>query len=244
MPPKKGTKKKKAAPTRESEETPVTCTDVQYNPEIIDGLLLDLQAQVDAKCVLIKKDIDFMATSIKQAFHLELIKLPAQVKTMSIAKFRKEYGDSLEAVAKGAIEGVDKASTSGAKGMDSVMMSATKARRQSSKVFQTPCGKAGDKFVCETPITRTMRAAREGEMILSANGSPLGEFSTVVKAPKANNSIIPETPRGVSLKLDSGEDVDMDNIDALSEGAKEEALNKMQEMMKNMQSLMAKLAAK
>ena len=45
MPPKKGTKsKKKAVPSRDSEEIPVTSIDVQYNPEIINGLLLDLQA--------------------------------------------------------------------------------------------------------------------------------------------------------------------------------------------------------
>ena len=43
-------------------------------------------------------------------------------------------------------------------------------------------------------LCRSLRAAREGEMILSVNGSPLGEFSTVVKMPKENNSIIPLTP--------------------------------------------------
>ena len=88
-----------------------------------------------------------------------------------------------------------------------------------SEVFQTPIGKFG-KQVEETPITRlflicvlhqifvrrqyrcslinlmsrSKRAAREGEMILSVNGSPLGEFSTVIKIPKENNSIVPPTP--------------------------------------------------
>ena len=77
--------------------------EVQYNPEIINGLLQDLGEQVDAKCALIEKDIDFMATSIQQAFHLELIKLPTQVKKMSLARFREEFGDSLEAVTRGAM---------------------------------------------------------------------------------------------------------------------------------------------
>ena len=87
-----------------------------------------------------------------------------------------------------------------------------------SGVLQTPAGKLG-KQVDETPITRLLlyvyhhiferrqyrcslinlmsrskRAAREGEMILSVNGSPLGEFSTVIKIPKENNSIVPPTP--------------------------------------------------
>ena len=89
---------------------------------------------------------------------------------------------------------------------------------QQSGVFQTPIGKFG-KYADETPITRLLlyvyhhiferrqyrfslinlmsrskRAAREGEMILSVNGSPLGEFSTVIKIPKENNSIVPPTP--------------------------------------------------
>jgi hypothetical protein len=54
--------------------------DVQYNPDIIHGLLQDLSSQIDVKCALIEKDIEFMATSIQQAFQLELIKLPTQVK--------------------------------------------------------------------------------------------------------------------------------------------------------------------
>ena len=42
---------------------------------------MDLREQVDVKAALIEKDIDFMATSVQQAFHLELIKLPTQVRT-------------------------------------------------------------------------------------------------------------------------------------------------------------------
>lgn len=244
MPPKKGTKggKKKAAP-RESEEESITPIDVQYNPEIINGLLTDLGAQVDAKCVLIKKDIDFMATSIKQAFHLELIKLPTQVKQMSIARFKLEFGDSLEAVTRGAMEGNKHQTSKGANSNNNVLMTATKSTRTQSKVFQTPV--SGKNFVCETPVTtRAARAAREGEMMLSSNGSPLGEFSTVVKAPRENSTIIPATPGAVCVPLDSGDVVNLENVTELPDEFKQEALTKMQDMMKNMQSMMAKLAQK
>ena len=43
------------------------------------------------------------------------------------------------------------------------------------------------------------------------------------------------------MKLDSGEDVDIDNVEALSEKSKAEALQKMQNMMINMQQMMKRL---
>ena len=42
-------------------------------------------------------DVEFMATSIRQAFHLELIKLPAQVKGMPINRFKTEFDDNFNA---------------------------------------------------------------------------------------------------------------------------------------------------
>ena len=45
----------------------------------------------------------------------------------------------------------------------------------------------------------------------------------------------------ISMKLDSGEDVDIDNVETLSDKAKAEALEKMQNMMNNMQEMMKKL---
>ena len=45
----------------------------------------------------------------------------------------------------------------------------------------------------------------------------------------------------ISMKLDSGEDVDIDNVETLSDKARAEALEKMQNMMNNMQEMMKKL---
>lgn len=67
--------------------------DVRYNPDIIRGLIDDLTTQVDVKCALVKKDVDFMSTLIKQSFHLELIKLPKNVKQMSLKQFKKKFGN-------------------------------------------------------------------------------------------------------------------------------------------------------
>ena len=92
----------------------------------------------------------------------------------------------------------------------------------------------------------TTRAPREGEFLLSQNGSPLGEFKTVKKAPKAggNELLIPPTPSGIYVPMKSGEviSLDPDNVENLSLAAKKEALHKMQEMMSNMQCMMTKLS--
>jgi len=243
---------------------------VVYNPDIVNGLLSDLEEQVDAKCALIQKDVDFMATSIQQAFHLELIKLPTQVKQMSLTRFREEFGDSLEAVTRGAMsssnsEGSGKSSSKGGAGRrgpvggsvlvsasssagnQNIYASANKPTSSQSRVFQTPSadkGRLGGGVLAETP--GAVRAPREGEVCLSQNGSPLGEYQpTVVKAPRPDDkaSIIPPTP-GV-IKLNSGASLDLDNMDVSSLGdeAKADALAQMTQMMASMQAMMAKLGS-
>ncbi|KAJ1430925.1 hypothetical protein B484DRAFT_448657 [Ochromonadaceae sp. CCMP2298] len=230
MPPKKSKASKKASRMSEEEDIQIDQIDIQYNPDIVSSLIEDLGQTLEAKCAQIQKDSDFLSTSIQQAFHLELIKLPTQVKQMSIKRFKEEFGYSLTAVTKGVMgKPVQAAKFSG-------------NSRSSTRVFETPSHKAGfSKFASATP-----RNPREGEVLLSQNGSPLGEFTTVKKAPReggalCDNNMPPPTP---AVQLKSGEVIDMDSdIENLSVEAKAETLQKMQEVMQNMQSLMAKLSA-
>ena len=196
---------------------------------------------MEAKCSQLQKDSDFMTISIQQAFHLELIKLPTQVKNMSLARFREEFGDSLEAVTRSAIGGNRnlKGNTFGGSN-PAPFGSAVKGQSQSSKVFQTP---VGNQRPANQIISTVMRNPKEGEKLLSLNGSPLGDFQTVVKASKGPGTmIVPPTP-GVFIPLDSGDIIDMENMDvsALSKDHKEDALIKMQMMMDSIQNCMAKL---
>ena len=46
------------------------------------------------------------------------------------------------------------------------------------------------------------------------------------------------------MKLESGQDIDINNVETLSEKAKAEALEKMQSMMISMQEMMKKLGGK
>jgi len=252
--------------------------DVQYNPEIVNSVLKDLELQVNSKCAQIQKDADFMCTSIKQAFHLELIKLPNQVKTMSLARFRSEFGESLEAVTRGATGMGSKGSvsTSGSREnsnasnrLHSSSSSGAKGslgglhKSGSSSVYSTPSGSKSK--VAQTPGTAARRP-RQGEVLLSANGSPLGAFDaaegTAVKSrsgpaqtpshhlASADNAI-PPTPGTVHVPLSNGEIVVVDMQDSagmddesianMSTSTKLDALAKMQAIMANMQKLMEKL---
>lgn len=233
MPPKKGSKGKKKVARNSSDEDEITQLnqiDVQYNPEIVNNLLEDLSLQVEVKCNQIQKDADFMITSIQQAFHLELIKLPSQVKQMSIKRFKEEFGDSLEAVTRGAMVGPL---------TERNINDNSNKNKTNHKVFQTP---SHHKQHSNVPST-SLRQPKEGEFILSANGSPLGEFTTVKKAPKNTKNLIPPTP-GVFVPLSTGEIIDLEDADIenMSQENKADALNKMQNVMSNMQALMAKLS--
>jgi len=111
-------------------------------------------------------------------------------------------------------------------------------------VFATPAGgKVGGGTKLLPPTGTAMRQPREGEKILSANGSPLGDFQTVVKAPKSTGPlIVPPTP-AVIVPLDSGDVLDMDAVDVstLSQDKKDDALAKMQAMMNNIQQAMSRV---
>jgi hypothetical protein len=218
MAPNKKTKTKKKNPRLEDDDV-VSHIDIQYNPDIVDGLLQDIETQLEGRCLQIKKDVDFMATSIQQTFHLELIKLPNQVKTMTLRRFREEYGDSLEAVTRGAIG-------QGLAGNKKPLIT-------NPSILQTPTSK----FV---NLSTPARHPREGEQICSKNGSPLGEFSTAVKAPKSTGSVIPQTP-GVFVPLRTGDVIDLETIEGLPEELQEDALRKMQDMVSSIQAVMARI---
>lgn len=231
---KKASKVKRNSENEEDRETPI---DVQYNPEVIEGILSDLKKEVESKCNHIQRDVDFMCLSLQQAFSFELIKLPTSVKQMSLAKFREEFGDSLDAVTRetmggGGVGGASKLSIAGAARPYSSFQSVSKDGLMKTKAFQTPS---------ENGSRPAARNPREGESIMSANGSPLGEFSTVVKAPRDGaNALLPPTP-ATTVVLRSGAVVSLESAEGLDESSKQEALDKMQALMQNMQAMMSKL---
>jgi len=228
MPSKKVKAGKQKSEGGEEEEV-LQNVDVKYNPDIVSSLLSDLHIHTEAKCQSLLKDTEFQITSMQQAFHFELIKLPNNVKQMTMKQFREEFNFSADAVTRSVFQ-VPNAGKGG--------------KVPNPSAFETPSRK-GPKSVLQTPGS-AMRNPREGEVILSMNGSPLGEFSTMKKAPRAADKglIIPPTP-GVFVPLNNGEIVDIDNLDVESMPleAKHETMEKMQNMMQNMRAMMERLQA-
>lgn len=213
--------------------------DVKYNPDIITSLLADLDVHTKAKCQSIYKDADFLITSMQQAFHLELIKLPNQVKKMTMKQFREQFQCSVEAVTRNAMAAGPAAQSAASyknKVMETPAMSRGKGAGNSHLVMQTPMNSNSN---------GNMRAPREGENILSVNGSPLGEFTTVKKPSKAGPTLnIPPPTPGVYLPNISHDVIlDVENIDVttLAEEQKKETLQQMSNMMANLQAMMNKL---
>ena len=240
MPSKKKSSKKKNNAGRtslEEDELQINQIDVHYNPEIVSSLISDLSLQVDSKCDQIQKDSDFMITSIQQAFHLELIKLPSQVKQMNVKTFIEQYGGDIFNITKGGIN----SSTSQKRGSTAATTNIlTNSSRYNQKVLNTPCATNKKKGA-----NVAMRNPREGEVILSANGSPLGEFTTVKKAPTNGSKIdsfVPQTP-GVYLPLRTGEIIDLDSVDlqALSKEEKEDIETYLRTVSKNIEGIASKL---
>mmetsp|Transcript_17083 Transcript_17083/g.23484 ORF Transcript_17083/g.23484 Transcript_17083/m.23484 type:complete len:249 (-) Transcript_17083:126-872(-) len=243
MAPKKGkpaSKKKIVRTSTEDEDLQINQIDVHYNPEIVSSLLHDLSLQIESKCNQIQKDSDFMITSIQQAFHLELIKLPSQVKQMSIREFKEEYGGDILNVTKGYTQPTAKSTKN-----SNILTNSTKTniQKDNQKVFQTP--NAMHKKSKSGGIT-ALRNPREGEIILSANGSPLGEFATVKKVPQNGSKIdsfaVPQTP-GVFLPLRNGNIIDLDSVDiqSLSKEEKEDIQTYLRTVSKNIEGIASKL---
>lgn len=232
MPPKKKSTKKKDARLSEDDVNPGQL-DCQYNPDIIDDLLRDLLATLNAKIEQLQQDSDFLATSIQQDFHLELIKIPTAVKQMTMKRFKEEFGFSTEAFTRGAIVGNQTQAKSSSRGDHSF----GGLRANSSRVMQTP---ASHKH------TSHARMPREGELLLSENGSPLGEFQTVKKAARPGAGVVPPTP-GVFVPMKDGvvdiADLAAQDIENLAPAERAETLTKLEETMSNMQALMEKLRA-
>ncbi len=214
--------------------------DVKYNPDLVASLLKDLSLATEAKCAQITNDTEFMITSMQQMFHLELIRLPTQVKQMSMKRFKEEFVCSVEAVTRGAIAGTASGFT---KPPSDSKIDRTVAR---NSIYQTPMHSHLGKKPLLPMQTPSMRNPKEGETILSVNGSPLGQFTTVKKAPKPiNSTIVPPTP-GVFVPTKTGDVVGLDEIDVenMSNEAKMETFQQMQAMMDNMKAMMEKLQSK
>eukprot|EP01040_Poterioochromonas_malhamensis_P001124 gene1124-1193_t len=245
MPVKKKVIRKKSD-SEDGVDLRVTQSVVQYNPDVIENALKELSNLIDTKVLQIQRDADFMITSLQHEFQCEMFKLPKQVKEMSLKRFQEEFGENIDAVTRSTLASSLKA---GENRNFNILEKNNNNNTSSNNILQKP----GASTVFQTPANNKKqnppgtiaRLPREGEQIVSANGSPLGEFSTVKKPMKDGNGIIPQTP-GVFVPLKSGEVVDLEAVDPedLTQEKKEETLQQLESMMSNMQAMMDKLKSR
>lgn len=237
MPPKKTTKKNIKEDTKSSSLINSSTTgsnntnntsnntalvDINYDPEIMKEILITLSNSIDSKCNQIIKDSEFMITSLQQLFRLELIKLPKEIRNMTMKEFQNEFNDDL------------------------ITNSNTNINTLNTKLYETPMKK--NIIIPSTPNTM-LRLPKQGELLISTNGSPIGAY-TVVKNP--NNPsynqneiyLVPPTP-GVYINKNNNTneiiDVDTININELTKEDKIKTLKQMEDVMNNMKSMMEKL---
>jgi hypothetical protein len=216
---------------------------VQYNPEIVTSALEDYEKLIETKIYQIQRDADFMITSLQHDFQCELFKLPKQVKEMSLKRFTEEFGGNIESVLKIGSSALMSENRNANIDANSRLTNHHLGKATvNTNMFQTPA--ANRKGNNSTILNTAARLPKEGEVILSANGSPLGEFSTVKKPLRKDNDkgIIPPTP-GVFIPLKTGEIVDVEacDVDSMTSEMKVETLNQMEAMMANMKAMMDKL---
>jgi hypothetical protein len=227
----------------EEEDLRVNQMVVQYNPEIVTSALEDYERLIETKIYQIQRDADFMITSLQHDFQCELFKLPKQVKEMSLKRFTEEFGGNIESVLKIGSSALMSENRNANIDVNSRLTNHHLGKTTvNTNIYQTPA--ANRKGNNNTILNTSARLPKEGEVILSANGSPLGEFSTVKKPLRRDNDngIIPATP-GVFIPLKTGEIVDVESCDikAMSSEMKVEAYSHMEAMMAKMQVMMNNL---
>ena len=181
---------KQSGPLETGDKVKSQSIDIQFNPDMIHNLLNELQSEVNAKCLQLQKDSDSMTTSIQQAFHLELIKLPSHVKSMSLRRFRDEFGDSLEAVTRSAIKGRFNNSSKS----NLMLLAGSTSSPVSTSISTSNCETLQHQHctASQLNITRNVlgnatriipniiKNPRENDKMVLVNRAPTGDFKTII----------------------------------------------------------------
>ncbi|CAM9894475.1 unnamed protein product, partial [Heterosigma akashiwo] len=201
--------------------------------------LEDIGNEVEIRCQKIRQEADVLSMSLKNAFHVEMVRIPKNIRSMSLKEFCETYGEDIATLLKISMESSFESQTAV---KPNSRMLATPAHHVRS-VAQTPG------FFPQTPACppTALRAPRPGELMLSANGSPLGQMgepgTTVKLRPNSATGVATIT---VDLQLGDGRTVALDptaeNAAANLDGdIKKEALSKLKNLQDEIHSLLSQL---
>ena len=146
----------------------------------VRSLTEELEAQVESRCAKLMEVAEDAVVALRAEYRVQLMKLPKKVRSMPLAEFRKEFGESIDAAMLSDIDRRIAAATAAGSGQQA---SGSGKKRKADASADSECEPA-DKVPC-TPSAQGAKGAapgtvsrmpRQGEELVSANGSPLGVF--------------------------------------------------------------------
>ncbi|CAM9334898.1 unnamed protein product [Chrysoparadoxa australica] len=161
----------------------------------------DLQTQTETRCQQILDEAASLKLELKGRFKIEMLKLPKMIREMPLVQFQEEYGEDLLTVSKEAAEEAIKSRgreleepKTAVKGSGRGGRTNNSSQQQDmpppvpalmtvhavdagAMPMQTPMRGNRGPMVPMTPST--VRLARQGEMLVSANGSPILQQASI-----------------------------------------------------------------
>ena len=188
---------------------------------------------------------------------MEVLKIPRNIRKMTVAEFESKFGGSVLAAVQSAVtsdvdEAIKKAKSESrvVKRPHNNMSSSGASHANATCVPSTPgrgSRRAGTEPIPATPAT--VRAPRRGEVMMSENGSPLAKEDTcVATVKKSKRGEGDGSSNNIALEFDSGNGEFMDltapgvmeNVKA-DPAMKKTAANKLKNLQDEVAALMAQL---
>mmetsp|Transcript_331 Transcript_331/g.791 ORF Transcript_331/g.791 Transcript_331/m.791 type:complete len:244 (+) Transcript_331:69-800(+) len=195
------------------------------NRESVETLIQDITDEVNRRIGVVRRDARNFSIRLQSDMKCELLKMPSSMRKMSIKDFNKKFGGDVRLV-----------------------VPSNKQLRPLGMKRERPGGNYNEHMVMETPLrpvttsTKIMssrRAPRQGEILLSANGSPVNnqynEMFATIKKRKAN------PPVGIIPNSFVEVNVDMSIMENLPSEAKEHAWMQLKNVTDELNIIMKKI---
>jgi len=229
MPPRKKQPKKKDMLLRPSEVgMRLSEVNVSYDRALVESRLQDLTRSVEQRISAINEEVRSFERQLRAKVGVELVKIPADVRNMSVRRFREEFGEDLTAAGLAAL----RLDMQNKRDAEVPPVTATPAPGRTD-----PARQIGEFTFPATPATvmqQRKRAPRADEsmVLTSMRGSPLGTVEAQHLAPDA---VEMEGARA-KIQLVSGEVIEFDSSRDISSQPAE-----VQELRERTEAQLAKL---
>lgn len=227
----------------------------------IEAFFEDLDVETEARCKTILLQAEHHCDSIRNAYAIEITKLPKKVRSMNAQEFCEQFDGDISLVIerdrKKIMEGLNAIPQDGQTILRTTrsktrMLNRTESNSQSARLplatpgtsrtlrSRRPLATPAGGFNQQLPETPASRMPRRGESIMSVNGSPLGAYFN--KGAAAQKSQLSTSTLAVSL--DNGKNLDLSDLEAaqtLSEEDKSAAIQQLAALQAKVSGLMSRI---